>query len=309
MTNLLWLLLFGFILLLLLVLITASVVGLVHAIRTSIKKHRRPPVLAMVGWGFSLLAIGLYIVVSRVIPSYGLLLFFWGHMHAFWRTFVQCVAIALPIISTAVYVYDSYRLPDVTDVPMASAEDGEMSTDSDEAGDRDEEEEEEEDEEEREERLLRDYQQFEAERRSRLGRILTLAVCLCLAGSLVGFILYARNSVIQSSTEEITEVRSPRDGRVIYIEKLRVKYNGYKGVSGELIAACAYERINPLCVARLSMTKINDDGSELTGTIFAGNFTQEEIEKIDWVERGFLIPYEKQWVEYRFYGIDLDSGS
>lgn len=308
MTNLMWLLLFGFILLLLLVLITAGVVGLVHAIRNSVEKHRRPPVSAMIGWGLSLVAIALYIVVSRVVPSYGLLLFFWGHMHSFWESFVQCVAIALPIIATAVYVYDSYRLPAVTDAPKAPAEEGEMSTDSNEA-DYGEDEDEDEGEEDREERVLRRYQQHETEQRSRLGRILTLAVCLCLAISLAGLTLYVNTTLIQTTTEEITEVQSPRDGRVIYIEKVRVKYNGYQGVSGELIAACAYERINPLCVARLTMTKTSDDGSELTGTVFVGNFTQEEIEGINWVEKGFLIPYEKQWVEYRFYGIESNSES
>lgn len=295
MTNLMWLLLIGVILLFVLVLIIAGVVGLVHAIRTSAKRRRRLPLIAMIGWGLSLLAIGIFIVVNQVIPSYGLLLYFWGHMHSFWAKLTLCVAIALPILSTAYYIYDSYRLPDMPDI---SGEDTEEDEDEDE-----------DDEEEREERRIRRYELHEAKRQSSLGRILTIAVCLCLVGTLDGFVLYASNSVLITSSEEITEVTSPRDGRVVYIEKWRIQLDGYAGVSGELIMARAYERINPLCVAKLELVQDNEDGGSTLTAFDIGNFTQDEIDRIEWTEKGFLIPYEQQWVEYRFYGIDTDDNT
>lgn len=295
MTNLMRLLLYGVILLFLLVLAIAGVAGLVHAIRTSVKKHRRPPLIAMIGWGLSLLAIGIFIVINRVIPSYGLQLYFWGHMHLFWSVLALCVAIALPILSTGYYIYDSYRLPDMPDI---SGEDDEEGEDEDE-----------DDEEEREERRIRRYELHEAKRRSSLGRILTIAVCFCLVEALDGFILYASNSVLITSSEEITEVTSPRDGRVVYIEKKRIQLDGYAGVSGELIMARAYERINPLCVARLELVQNNEDGGSSLTAFDIGNFTQDEIDRIEWTEKGFLIPYEQQWVEYRFYGIDTDDNT
>lgn len=296
MTNLMWLLLIGIILLFLLVLMVAGVVGLVHAIRTSVKKHRRPPLVAIIGWGLSLLAIGLYIVTTRVIPSYGLSLYFWGHMHDFWAVLTICIAIALPLISTAFYIYDSYRLFNITSSP----------TEADDARE-DEDEYEDEDDEEKEERLIRHYELQAARRQSMLGRILTVAICLCLVGSLDGFILYATHSVVVTSTEEITEVTSPRDGRVVYIEKKIYKLDNFGGISGQLIKACVYERINPLCVAQLELVQNNENGGSSLNAFTIGNFTQDEIARIEWTEKGFLIPYEKQWVEYRFYGIDDDT--
>lgn len=296
MTNLMWLLPSGIILLFLLVLIVAGVVGLVHAIRTSVKKHRRPPLIAMIGWGLSLLAIGLYIVTTQVIPSYGLSLYFWGHMHDFWAILTVCIAIALPLISTAFYIYDSYRLFNI--IPSPTEADNVK-----EDGDEDE------DEEEREERLIRYYELQAAKRQSMLGRIFAVVICLCLVGTLDGFVLYATHSVFVTSTDEITEVTSPRDGRVVYIERKSVKIDGYEGLSAELIMACAYERINPLCVAQLELVQNNENGGSSLNAFTIGNFTQDEIARIEWTEKGFLIPYEKQWVEYRFYGIDADNDS
>lgn len=302
MTNLIWLLLICVILLFLLVLIIAGIVGLVHAIRTSVKKHRRPPLIAMIGWGISLLVIGLYVVISYVIPSYGLMLYFWGHMHTFWAVLVMCVAVALPIISTSFYIYDSYRLPVVSSRQAEVSSDGHSSTDSDDADD-----EEEDDEEAMEEQRIRNMQLHEAQQKSLLGRILTIAVCFCLAGSFVGTILYINYSLVASSTEEITEVQSPRDGRIIYVEKQRIKLNGYGGDYADMIGACTYERINALCVARLNLVRTPGDGLGSLVNIFPGNFTQEEISQIEWNEKGFRIPYEKQWIEYRFYGIEADD--
>lgn len=71
--------------------------------------------------------------------------------------------------------------------------------------------------------------------------------------------------------------------------------------------ACAYERINPLCVAQLELVQNNEDGNSKLNAFVIGNFTQEEIERIEWTEKGFRIPYEKQFVEYRFYGINNDT--
>lgn len=297
MANLMWLLLIGIILLFVLVLIIAGVVGLVHAIRTSVKKHRRPPLTAMIGWGLSLLAIGVFIVVNRVIPSYGLELYFWGHMHFFWSVLTFCVAIALPLISTTFYIYDSYRLHNVAPSP-AKADSKEEREDEDD-----------DDDEAREERRARIYALQAAKRQSLLGRILSVAVCLCLVGTLDGFILYASNSVIITSSDEITAVTSPRDGRVVYIEKKSIKLDGFEGISGELTMACAYERINPLFVAELELVQNNENGDSTLNAFTIGNFTQEEIAGIEWTEKGFLIPYEKQWVEYRFYGIEADDNT
>lgn len=302
MTNLMWLLLIGVILLFLLVLIIAGVVGLVHAIRTSVKKHRRPPLIAMIGWGLSLLVIGLYVVIDYVIPSYGLMLYFWGHMHTFWAVLVMCVAVALPIISTSFYIYDSYRLPIVSSRQTETTSDDHASTDSDDADD-----EEEDDEEAMEKWRIRNMELHEVKQKSLLGRILTIAVCFCLAGSFVGIILYMNYSVTATTTEEMTEVQSPRDGRIIYVEKRRIKFNGYEGDYAEMIGACTYERLNALCVARLNFVRTPGDGFGSLVSIFPGNFTQEEIAQIEWTEKGFLIPYEKQWIEYRFYGIEADD--
>lgn len=296
-----WLLLTGIILLFVLVLMVAGVAGLVHAIRTSVKKHRRPPLIAMIGWGLSLLAIGLYIVTAQVIPSYGLLLYFWGHMHSFWTVLTLCIAIALPLISTAFYIYDSYRLFNITPSPT-EADNAKEDGDGDEDKDEDED-----DEEEREERLIRHYELQAAKRQSMLGRIFAVVICLCLVGTLDGFVLYATHSVVVTSTDEITEVTSPRDGRVVYIEKKSFKIDGYEGLSAELIMACAYERINPLCVAQLELVQNNENGGSSLNAFTIGNFTQDEIARIEWIEKGFRIPYEKQFVEYRFYGIDDDT--
>lgn len=137
MSQLLEIAIIGIFGLFLLILLIAAVAGIVHAIRESVRQHRRPPIFSFVTWGLSLLFFIIYVTTRTLWKTQEIDLYLFGRFGDFWEKFLQGAFFVLLTTATGFYVFTSFRLPP-EESGFAEGEDGDSDEDELDEEDREE---------------------------------------------------------------------------------------------------------------------------------------------------------------------------
>ena len=202
MSQLLEIAIIGIFGLFLLILLIAAVAGIVHAIRESVRQHRRPPIFSFVTWGLSLLFFIIYVTTRTLWKTQEIDLYLFGRFGDFWEKFLQGAFFVLLTTATGFYVFTSFRLPP-EESGFAEGEDGD--SDEDEL-----------DEEDREELRRRAAMRAAMAKRNGIMRVLSIALPLVLDAILIGALLIVNVAVHYE--HNVTELRSPDGDRIIYVD-------------------------------------------------------------------------------------------
>ena len=275
MSQLLEIAIIGILGLFLLILLIAAVAGIVHAIRESVRQHRRPPIFSFVTWGLSLLFFIIYVTTRTLWKTQEIDLYLFGRFGDFWEKFLQGAFFVLLTTATGFYVFTSFRLPPEKS-GFAEGEDGD--SDEDEL-----------DEEDREELRRRAAMRAAMAKRNGVMRVLSIALPLVLDAILIGALIIVNVSVHYE--HNVTELRSPDGDRIIYVDNSFFVMNG--SIQGRAPFVSTYEKLNPFLVAKLQ--RPSDQPAPTVLDVSEDNLV--------WKEDRLRVLYGNTYVDYFYYGV------
>lgn len=275
MSQLLEIAIIGIFGLFLLILLIAAVAGIVHAIRESVRQHRRPPIFSFVTWGLSLLFFIFYVTTRTLWKTQEIDLYLFGRFGDFWEKFLQGAFFVLLTTATGFYVFTSFRLPP-EESGFAEGEDGD--SDEDEL-----------DEEDREELRRRAAMRAAMAKRNGIMRVLSIALPLVLDAILIGALIIVNVSVHYE--HNVTELRSPDGDRIIYVDNSFFVMNG--SIQGRAPFVSTYEKLNPFLVAKLQ--RPSDQPAPTVLDVSEDNLV--------WKEDRLRVLYGNTYVDYFYYGV------
>ncbi len=260
----------------LLVLLIAAVAGIVHAIRESVRLHRRPPMLSFVLWGVSLFSLIAYIAARVLWNARSIDFYVLGRFGDFWQKFLLGAFFVCLTTATGFYVFLSFRTP-----AGRHGHDG-----------RDDEDDEDDvlDEEDLEDLRRRAAMRDAEAKHNRISQLLSVAVPLVLDAFLIGLLI--ATGVIVQYKHNVTELHSPDGNRVIYVDNGTLTMNGY--IQGSAPYVFTYEKVNPFMVAKLDRPAGQDAPSVL----------DVSEENLIWKEDRLRILYGNTYVDYFYYGVE-----
>ena len=273
-----------------LVLIVATISGIVHAIRESVRRRRRPPILSIVLWVVSALLFILLAVLKSISSGANISLYLFGVMHDVLDRIIVAGAVLTMTVATCYYVFLSFLPPRSEAIQKTHRATRQVDADDEEEEDEDE------DEEDREEARHMRQVRAATEQRNFICRILTVAVAVVLNAIVIGLMVLLYS--VFHYEHNITELQSPDDQRIIYVDNATLHMNGiFQAVAPRVFV---YEKIAPGIIVLLDWEPGTYEQSQPTRL-------EASEDMVIWRGDRIRFQYGNTYVDYVYYGVEADS--